>query len=164
MKSSVFFVADEAVSTRWAGVSSEALVLSISISPLVHAVKISHFFNYTEMSLGWFKLCQLTTCSCVMKNISISDKVTSLLVGRSVHQGKLILVLRGTLLRTCLLCTIIISSSIIKVVVCMNPKILLRDCHVGEALRRCLPATSGRDISSPHSSPHSNTEALQDTE
>lgn len=52
MKSSVFFVADEAVSTRWTGVSSEALVLSISISPLVHAVKISHFFNYTEMSLG----------------------------------------------------------------------------------------------------------------
>lgn len=56
MKSSVFFVADEAASTRWAGVSSEALVLRISFSPLVHAVKISHFFNYTEMSLGWFKL------------------------------------------------------------------------------------------------------------
>lgn len=52
MKSPVLFVADEAVSTRWAGVSSEALVLSISISPLVHTVKISHFFNYTEMSLG----------------------------------------------------------------------------------------------------------------
>lgn len=52
MKSSVLFVVDEAVSTRWAGVSSESLVLSISISPLVHTVIISHFFNYTEMDLG----------------------------------------------------------------------------------------------------------------
>lgn len=52
MKSSVLFVADAAVSTRWAGGSSEAFVLSISISPLVHTAIISHFFNYTEMGLG----------------------------------------------------------------------------------------------------------------
>lgn len=99
-----------------------------------------------------------------MKNISISDKVKSLLVGRSVHQGKVEFVLPGALLRTCLLCTIMINSSIIKMMVCINSKMPLRDCRVGEALRRCLSATSGRDISSPHSSPHSHTEALQDTE
>lgn len=52
MKSSVLFVADEAVSVRWAGGSSEDFVLSISISPLVHTALISHFFNYTEMGLG----------------------------------------------------------------------------------------------------------------